>query len=296
MRVSKLRDIFWVPMEDAVAKPRALVAGSGLIKNADGLWAVGDDLHHLIHIPLSESVARGHRIFPGDLPVDYKERKKLKPDTEAFFEITRRGREAVWLAMPSGSKENRVKGAIIRHGEKFQVHERDFSPLYEVLRALIPELNIEGATLMKDNLVLFQRGNGAARMNALVTVNLNDFIAGFRDGTISPSAFRVQPVPLGEWAGAPITFTDGFTHEGKLFFSAAAEATQSTYDDGAVIGSVIGVWDGRSARELGRVAKLKIEGLALDKSTENEMTCFAITDADESMQPSQLLRLIFDTL
>jgi hypothetical protein len=273
-----------------------MVAGSGLIKAADGLWAVGDDLHHLIHIPWNDEVASGHRMFSGDLPEDFKERKKLKPDTEAFFEITRRGQEAVWLAMPSGSKPNRVKGAVIRKSEKLDIRERDFTPLYEALSAQIPGLNIEGATILNDDLVFFQRGNGEAGLNALVFVSLADFIAGFRSGQLAGSAFRVQRVELGEWQGAAITFTDGFAHDGKLIFSAAAERTNSTYEDGEVVGSVIGIWDGRAARELGRVRDVKIEGLALDKATENEMTCFAITDADESLAPSQLLRLIFDTL
>ena len=283
-------------MEDAVARPRAMVSGSGLIKAADGLWAVGDDLHHLIHIPLTEEVARGHRLFAGDLPEDFKARKKLKPDTEAFFEITRRGSEAVWLAMPSGSKPNRVKGAVIRKGESIDIRERDFSPLYEVLNKLVPDLNIEGATILKDELVFFQRGNGKSRINALIIIGLVEFIEGFRKSSIDPSAFRVVPLDLGAWRDAPITFTDGFAFEGKLVYSAAAEMTNSTFDDGDVVGSVIGIWDGRMARELGRVAGVKIEGLALDIATENEMTCFAITDSDESMQPSQLLRLIFDTL
>lgn len=296
MVVTKLRDVYWKPVDDAVAVPRAMVAGSGLIKSEDGLWAVGDDLHHLVHITLNDEVARGYRLFPGDLPEDYKERKKLKPDTEAFFEITRRGNEVVWLAIPSGSKPNRVKGAVIRNGGKFDVRERDFSPLYDSLRGRINELNIEGATLLNEDLVLFQRGNGSERFNALIYIGIADFIEGYRKGTTDPELFRIRRVDLGEWDGAAITFTDGFAHEGNLIFSAAAERTDSTFDDGDVVGSVIGIWNGKFARELGRVKDLKIEGLALDKATENEMTCYGITDADETMQPSQLLRLIFDTL
>lgn len=296
MHSYKIREIYWKPTDDAVAIPRAMVSGSGLIKDADGLWAVGDDLHHLIHISLNDEVAKGHRLFSGDLPEDFKARKKLKPDTEAFFEITRRGHEAVWLAMPSGSKPNRVKGAVIRKGESLDIRERDFSPLYEVLNKLVPDLNIEGATILKDELVFFQRGNGKGRINALISISLVEFIEGFRKSSIDASAFRVFPLNLGDWKGAPITFTDGFAFEGKLIYSAAAEMTNSTFDDGDVVGSVIGIWDGRVARELGRVEGLKIEGLALEIATENEMTCFAVTDTDETMQPSQLLRLIFDTL
>lgn len=273
-----------------------MVSGSGLILASDGLWAVGDDLHHLIRIPLNDEVAVGHRLFAGDLPANFKERKRVKPDTEAFFEITRRGSESVWLAMPSGSKPNRVKGAVIRKSAELDIRERDFSPLYDILRSLVSELNIEGAAILNEDLVFLQRGNGVGRINALISIHLNDFIQGFRTHAIEASKFRITRINLGEWDGIPITFTDGFAHDEKLYFSAAAEDTDSVYEDGSVVGSVIGVWDGRSTRELGRLKGVKIEGIALEKATENEMTCLAITDADETMQPSQLLRLIFDTL
>lgn len=296
MHTAKLREIYWKPLDDALATPRAMTAGSGLIKDRDGLWAVGDDLHHLIHIPWGNEVANGHRMFVGDLPEEPHARKAQKPDTEAFFEISRRGHEAVWLAMPSGSKPNRVKGAVIRKSEKVEIIERDFSPLYEILSLQISELNIEGATLWRDQLVFFQRGNGKSRMNALISVKLKDFIQGFKDGSIDASAFSIQPVDLGEWDGAAITFTDGFAHRGTLVFTATAEQTDSTYDDGEVAGSVVGVWDGLRARIIGRVAKAKIEGLALNKATETEMTCYAITDNDDPTRPSELLNLIFDTI
>lgn len=296
MHSSKLREIFWKPLDNALAVPQPMVAGSGLIRDRDGLWAVGDDLHHLIHIPWGEGIAEGHRMFPGDLPLDFAARKAVKPDTEAFFEITRRGDEAVWLAMPSGSKPNRVKGAVIRKSSRLEINERDFSPLYEVLSSKISDLNIEGATLWKEHLVFFQRGNGPSRTNALITVKLKDFISGFKSGEIDSEAFRIDPVDLGEWDHAAITFTDGFAHRGHLIFTAAAERTDSTYEDGEVVGSVVGIWDGARARILGRLAGAKIEGLALEQATETEMTCYAITDTDHESRPSQLLRLIFDTI
>ncbi len=107
--------------------------------------------------------------------------------------------------------------------------------------------------MWKDKLVLFQRGNGAGRVNALVFISQRDFISGFREENISPSQFDVEFVDLGDWEGARLTFTDGFGHRDKLIFSAAAERTDSTYNDGEIVGSVIGVWDGRQARVLGRL-------------------------------------------
>ncbi len=84
MHTTKLREIFWKPANDAVAVPRVLSSGSGLIKADDGLWAVGDDLHHLIHIPFVDEVATGHRISPATCPTSLKPEKSSSLTPKPF--------------------------------------------------------------------------------------------------------------------------------------------------------------------------------------------------------------------
>ena len=48
----------------------------------------------------------------------------------------------------------------------------DLAGLYTMLEADIPDLNIEGATVAGDRLLLFQRGNGRAGVNAVIGLEL----------------------------------------------------------------------------------------------------------------------------
>lgn len=286
-----LREIYWRPTDASVSNPKALVAGSGLIRAEDGFWAVADDLHHIIHIPFEDKISEGYRIFAGDLPEDFKARKKVKPDTEAFFEIPSGENHKIWIAMPSGSKPHRIKGARILRSEKgLGVTEINFEPLYAELHKQIRDLNIEGGAVHGNDVVLLQRGNGEAGHNAIIHLNFEGFLKGLEGSWNSSNLnLRVEDANLGKWDDVNLTFTDGFVHQGKLYFSAAAEATLSTYEDGDVLGSVVGVWQNGRAQELTRLEKHKIEGIAPEIHP-GGLRIFGITDADESLSPSLLLK------
>lgn len=289
MKSQLLREIWWRPSETPEAPPRPLIAGSGLVRGPQGLWTVGDDLHHILRIRLDTDVAEGFRIFPGDLPEDFKARKKVKPDTEALIVLPPEKGVERWLAMPSGSKKHRVKGALLLNEPKLVVKPVDFTVLFAELERLVPDLNLEGGAILGEHIFFFQRGNGKARWNGLVQMPTAAFLKCLNTGWDIPALqIRTIPISLPEWNGVPVTFTDGLAYKGKLYFSAAAEATESTYDDGDVLGSVIGFLEaGYKPVEIGRIQDLKIEGLVAE--SENEF--LAVTDADESAQPSLLLRL-----
>ena len=80
------------------------------------------------------------------------------------------------LALESGSKPNRRGGVLwdldadgALTGDPRRL---DLAALYAVLEADIPDLNIEGATVAGDRLLLFQRGNGRAGVNAVIGLEL----------------------------------------------------------------------------------------------------------------------------
>jgi hypothetical protein len=91
-------------------------------------------------------------------------------------------------------------------------------------------------------------------------------------------------VELGALDGHALRFTD-LTAGG--WFSAAAEVTDSYFDDGAVAGSVVGrlspVVDEAGARTTD-----KVEGLV---PTDREGTFWAVTDPDDPAVPGELLLL-----
>jgi hypothetical protein len=80
---------------------------------------------------------------------------------------------------------------------------------------------------------------------------------------IAPSA--IVTVDLGQIAGIPLSFTDGASlPDGSMVFTAVAENTEDTYNDGACLGAAIGILaqDG-TLRYLDRLdACHKVEGIA----------------------------------
>lgn len=272
-------------------KTQPLCAGSGLARVRGGFWAIGDDLNHLIRIPDGKSLGKGYRLFPGLLPLDPVERKRVKKDLETLIDLG----GGLLVAFPSGSKGHRCVGALVRldaKGRYKSSREIDFKPLLELLEESVPNLNIEGGYASRKWLVLLQRGNGRAAFNATVKVRLKAFLKGLQ-GRWRPSALRVRVkrVPLGSWGKIPLSFTDGFMYEGTAYFAAAAEAGKDTYRDGKVSGSIIGALPkGKRPVILARLKGEKIEGLALKSVKDDLLEICAVTDADDPRRASRLLR------
>lgn len=271
---------------------RPFCAGSGLVRVPGGFWAIGDDLNHLIRIPDGKSAGRGHRIFPGEPPKDARKRKRVKKDLESLIDLG--GRRLV--AFPSGSKNRRCRGSLIRltpRGRFKSGVEVDFRPLMNLLGALIPDLNIEGGYVARKRLVLLQRGNGKAGFNGVVKLRLKGFQRGLRgDWRASALRVKIKRASLGSWGRAALGFTDGFHHDGVSYFAAAAEGGKDTVADGKIYGSVVG-WLPKKGKPviLARIKGEKIEGLALKSVKDDLLELGAVTDGDNPRKASRLFRI-----
>jgi hypothetical protein len=179
--------------------------------------------------------------------------------------------------------------------------------LYQHLRAAVvgaANLNFEGSALVGDQLVLANRGGDAGSADALVSLPLAALLALLDDpdGAALPS-LRVQPITLGELAAGPrraaLRFTDLAPRPDGLWYLAAAEQTDSFYDDGEVVGSALGVIQAplgeaprlRFAPILdgdGALAADKVEGVC---GHAHPARLWAVTDPDDPDRPGELLEL-----
>lgn len=279
-----------------------LAAASGLLQVKEYLYVVADDENHL-GIFSSEQPAKAGTtltLLEGVLPDEYEERKAVKPDFEALillpaFEQYKHG---ALLALGSGSKKKRRQGVVLGldiHGAiNTEPHIVDFSELYEVLKQRFAKLNIEGGFVRGATLYLLQRGNKKNSENAVIAISWTEVEQAIVDKVVVPSSAlgTIQAYSLGTVGDVPLCFTDAtLLPNGSWVFSAAAEATEDNYNDGAFVGGAIGVVDRQgSLCLLERIDdQYKVEGVSA-RVEGDTVTLTLVTDADDASRPAQLLQ------
>jgi hypothetical protein len=244
------------------------------------------------------------RLFPRGSSDTYSSaqgNKQLKPDLESSVRVELGGVASVVL-LGSGSLPARMRAVIVSEATR-AVRLVDLTPMYELIRErlCIPAdaLNLEGACRNADGVHLFQRGNaGPDGVNARVRLSTAAFVSALEGLTIGASELQVERHALGQIAGAPLGFSgaDGLPG-GSMLFSAAAEASPNTYDDGPCAGSALGVITSGGAlawiAEVPRIdgIAVKIEGVAVERVEPGVIEAVAVTDADDPGAASLLMRL-----
>ena len=124
----------------------------------------------------------------------------------------------------------------------------------------------------------------------MIRYPLSAIVAALQDervGAIEP--FAIDDFDLGDVDGVPFSFTDGAAlSDGRIVFSAVAEDTENSYEDGRCVGAALGVIDrGRLAfvRTLDRPHK--IEGLN-GRLDGNSIELLLVTDDDDPAIPAGL--------
>ncbi|HSC67802.1 MAG TPA: hypothetical protein VLC79_08940 [Cellvibrio sp.] len=274
-----------------------LSAASGLVQVGDFLYVIADDENHLaVFSRQPDFKGKLIELFPGDLPLSLEERKAAKADLEVLTQIpaSKRHPYGALLALGSGSKETRRKGAIIALDEKNElanVELIDLEELYDEVKNKIGKLNIEGAVIIEKDIILFQRGNKKNKLNASIRIPLKDFYLSVLDtDKKSKPDIDVTPYELGEIAGVPLCFTDATAlPNGAIVFTAAAENTDDAYLDGMCMGSIIGLIDAagnlHSTHALDKT--VKAEGIEATLSN-GKIHLLLVTDADDATAPAQL--------
>ena len=265
-----------------------LSAASGLVHIGKTLCVVGDDEQHLVVFNQNDDgPGRLIRLLPGDPPRKKKKRKAVKPDFEILFALPHSG---LICAMGSGSTPQRMRGATIDL-ESDSVTLLDLQPLFAAIAPLVAELNLEGAVVRGDRLLLFNRGNMANPETCIFETAL----AGLTDGAaIEVTLVKTLALPLIE--GVPLTVTDAcLLGDDGFLLSTVAEVTDDSYADGDILGAAIIVLNA----DLEVVAietlepTLKIEGITARRTlTGAELLC--VSDADDPDAPSSIYSASLD--
>jgi hypothetical protein len=294
--LTKIRELNF-PEPTAGGHPRHLSAASGLVCINSLLYVIADDELFLgVFEALGSEPGQLIQLFSGTLPAAKAERKKQKPDLEALSLLPAHHNYpfGALLALGSGSRANRRMGAILEIDVRGAVRKTarvvDLSAILASLDNEFPQVNIEGAVVSGDEIMLFQRGNRRHPENALIGFQLSGFLGAINSGysrKISPS--RIAKIHLGEIDGIPLCFTDATPlPDGSIVFTAVAEDTDDSYHDGTCAGAAVGVLDKSGSHTVHRLDRPhKIEGVhaAVDGDL---IRLLLVTDPDNADIPSEL--------
>ena len=219
-------------------------SGSGIECYDDQVYLVGDDARNILVMNKRWKTRETINLFPGDSP---RIEKMIKADFEATT-IVQINKVPFLLLLGSGSIEATRNKAILLNLKSKEVEEIDLSVFYDRLRQSgFPELNIEGACVMDDKMILCNRGNKSRPDQSIIVTSL--------DFWKKQNAADIMRVKI-EWEQAPqeITGYSGLTYSYKndwLIFTASSEHTFNSINDGPIGDSYIGVIENAS-RKIGR--------------------------------------------
>lgn len=296
--LTKIRELNISAAADS-SRPLYLSAASGLVCLNSFMYVVADDELHL-GVFSTDDCEPGHliRLFDGVLPESKAARKRQKPDLEALALLPafRDFPHGALLAVGSGSRPSRRRGVLLgldsHGGLQGPPQDGDLSSILVPLDEEFPEVNVEGAVVVGDELRLFQRGNKRHADNAIIRFQLAPVLDAFRTGrakAIKPTA--ICRFDLGAIEGVPFCFTDATAlPDGDMVFCAVAEDTDDAVHDGSCIGAAIGIADNngglRSLRRLDR--PYKVEGIQA-RLDGDRLELLLVTDADNAEIPAMLL-------
>lgn len=260
-------------------------SASGLIYKDNSLLIIGDNSSFLYEYYVDSGDLKRHPLIenPSENIL-----KKEKPDFES---ITHFGDNL--YVFGSGSTEKRNKMVQANSENKKVITTTDLADLYLVMQSfgkIKPEdFNIEGAIYNGESWFLFNRGNGSSNKNVLFTIEGKNLINDFN---ILSNEYKLPKIK-----GVRSSFTDAVLVDNKIYFLATAEDTQSTYDDGEVLGSLIGSINLKTMK-IDFTEKIssthKFEGLTIFKNSNEKIEFLLCEDKDTDVLKTDIYKLTLD--
>lgn len=254
-------------------------SASGLLYQNNLLYIISDNSTYLYEYNISNEKL-------GKIPLVENPQenipKKDKPDFEAITNI-----DELLVIIGSGSTQNRNKAFAYDIPTKKRLN-KDYTKIYSQIKTQLglknDELNIEGIVTKGKDIYFFQRGNGIAGKNGII----------YAKDTSTNQVFNYVPFDLPKINNVSTTFTDAILVDNKIYFLASAEDTASTYEDGEVLGSIIGTIDLQTMKLENTIQisdKHKFEGLTLYDKTAATVEFLLCEDTDSDVMETTIYKL-----
>jgi len=264
-------------------------SASGMAIIGDSVFVVGDNSPWLFKIDTAGRILDRTLLWPDahDLPEGIYP-KKVKPDIEAMA-VVQDGGATTLIMLGSGSHSpQRDVWIEVRLGETPVVSTFPLTAFYAELRShtglLENELNIEAVEVVGNELLLFNRG-----VNLVMRYDLSAVRQFLLEGTNCPTPEFVRvALPMIQGLEAGFSGATMLPGTAQVIFTATVENTSNWIDDGAVMGSFIGMFSLNALHEgiappcimLADTA-LKVESVAVtDHDGKGTAHLLLVTDAD----------------
>ncbi|GAB3719978.1 DUF6929 family protein [Flavobacterium koreense] len=260
-----------------------LGSASGLIYQDNTIFAIGDNSSYLYEYHIDSNKLERHALAENseeNIP------KSIKPD----FEAITKHQDSLYL-FGSGSTVNRTIMVQVDAKSKSVIKSQDLSDLYLAMQSFgkiaEEDFNLEGAIFNGETWFLFNRGNGKTNKNVVFTIDGKNLANEFR---IVSNEYKLPKIK-----GIRTSFTDAILVDDKIYFLATAENTDSTYNDGEVLGSIVGRIDVKKMK-IDFTKKItntqKFEGITLFKKSEKEIEFLLCEDNDTEVLESNIYKLV----
>ncbi|SHG10261.1 hypothetical protein SAMN05444372_102264 [Flavobacterium micromati] len=270
---------------ESLFKINGIGSASGLIYKNNSLLIIGDNSGFLYEYQIDSKDLKRHPLIEN--PTE-NILKKDKPDYEAITNFS----EDLYI-FGSGSTNMRNSMVHLNASSKKVIGINNLSELYAAMQDLAKvnaeDFNLEGAIYNGKTWFLFNRGNGVANRNVLFIIegeNLQDKLS-----------IRSIDYILPELQGIRTSFTDAIIVDSIIYFLATAEDTASTYDDGEVLGSIIGGIDLKTM-QISFTEKIsdshKFEGLTLYSQSTEKIEFLLCEDTDTEVLETYIYKLSID--
>lgn len=260
-------------------------SASGLFYQDNNLLIIGDNSGFLYEYNISSQDLKQHPLIKNsaaNIP------KSEKPDFESITHF----QDTLYI-FGSGSTPKRNSMVEFDLKEKKKTATNNLVDLYAVMQSfgnIKPEdFNLEGTIYDGDNWYFLNRGNGIANKNILFSLHAKKLDQEF---SLLSNDYRLPKIK-----GVRSSFTDAVLIDDKIYFLATAENTQSTYDDGQVLGSLIGRIN-LETMKIDFTKKIsdshKFEGITVFKNAKDKIEFLLCEDNDTDALKSNIYKLSLD--
>lgn len=260
-----------------------LGSASGLLFQNNTILAIGDNSSYLYEYQTETAKLQRHPLAEN---AQENTPKAFKPDFEAITQYA----DSIYI-FGSGSTENRNFMVQVDSKTKEIIKTQELTDLYLTMQSfakIAPEdFNIEGVIYNGETWFFFNRGNGKTGKNVVFTVEGKNLVNEFQ---IISNEYKLPKIK-----GVRTSFTDAILVDNKIYFLASAENSNSTYDDGEVLGSIIGRIDVKKmkidfTKQISD--KHKFEGLTLYKKSSNEIEFLLCEDNDTDVLEADIYKVV----